>query len=97
MAQIALKEIAHTYISNPKDESDYALKRIHTEWEDGGAYALLGPSRCGKTTLLKAVMGLIKPSGGRILLEGRVTTGKAPARSMMAISVASSAVKSPVI
>jgi glycerol transport system ATP-binding protein len=44
MARITLDNIAHSYHSNPTRESDYALKKIDSIWQDGGAYALLGPS-----------------------------------------------------
>ena len=84
MAQIALKEIAHSYISNPKDESDYALKYIHSEWEDGGAYALLGPSGCGKTTLLNVISGLLTPSQGRVFYDGNDVTSLPPEKRNIA-------------
>ena len=71
MARIELSEIAHSYLRNPKEEADYALKRIHTTWEDGGAYALLGPSGCGKTTLLNIISGLLTPSSGRVFYNGK--------------------------
>ncbi len=32
--------------------------------------ALVGPSGCGKTTLTKILMGLLKPCGGRVMLDG---------------------------
>jgi glycerol transport system ATP-binding protein len=70
MARIELKEVAHSYFANPKDETDYALKHIHNEWEDGGAYALLGPSGCGKTTLLNIISGLLTPSQGSVFYDG---------------------------
>ena len=38
--------------------------------EDGEITVLIGPSGCGKTTCLKMVNRLIKPSEGRILLNG---------------------------
>jgi len=66
MARIELNEIKHSYHSHPSNEDDFALKRIHTTWEDGGAYALLGPSGCGKTTMLNIISGLLKPSHGSI-------------------------------
>ena len=44
MSRITLDNIAHSYLPNPRGEGDYALKRIDTVWDDGGAYALLGPS-----------------------------------------------------
>ncbi len=84
MARIELDEIAHSYLKNPKDESDYALKRIHNEWDDGGAYALLGPSGCGKTTLLNVISGLLTPSKGRVLYDGKDVTDQPPEKRNIA-------------
>ncbi len=70
MARIDLNEIRHSYKPSPKSDDDFALKRVHTTWEDGGAYALLGPSGCGKTTMLNIISGLLKPSHGQILYDG---------------------------
>ena len=84
MARIELNEIAHSYLPNPKDESDYALKRIHHIWEDGGAYALLGPSGCGKTTLLNIISGLLTPTNGRVLYNGNDVTDLPPEKRNIA-------------
>ncbi|MBN1889624.1 MAG: ABC transporter ATP-binding protein [Thermoflexales bacterium] len=37
----------------------------------GDIIAVLGPNGAGKTTLVKHAIGLLKPSGGRLLVEGR--------------------------
>jgi glycerol transport system ATP-binding protein len=84
MARIELNKIAHSYLKNPKDESDYALKHIHNEWDDGGAYALLGPSGCGKTTLLNVISGLLTPSQGRVLYDGKDVTDLPPEKRNIA-------------
>ena len=70
MARIDLNHIRHSYVANPKAESDYALKEVHTSFADGGAYALLGPSGCGKTTLLNIISGLLRASHGQLLFDG---------------------------
>ncbi|TPW32960.1 ABC transporter ATP-binding protein [Pararhizobium mangrovi] len=41
---------------------------------EGELITLLGPSGCGKTTTMRAVAGLLKPSSGRIMLDGRDVT-----------------------
>ena len=74
MARIVLDQIAHSYVSDPKSEQDYALHRMDHVWQDGGAYALLGPSGCGKTTLLNVISGLIHPTEGRVLFDIRDVT-----------------------
>ncbi|MDX8493136.1 ABC transporter ATP-binding protein [Mesorhizobium sp. VK22B] len=74
MARIDVNHIRHSYLPNPKKDSDFALKEVHHIFEDGGAYALLGPSGCGKTTLLNIISGLLHPSHGKLLFDGRDVT-----------------------
>ncbi|MFZ2102901.1 MAG: ABC transporter ATP-binding protein [Oricola sp.] len=74
MAGITLDNLAHSYLPKPKGEDDYALKELNHEWTDGEAYALLGSSGCGKTTLLNIISGLLRPSQGRVLFNGRDVT-----------------------
>ena len=45
MSRIDL-DLAHAYKSDPKTDDDYALLPLKMTFEDGGAYALLGPSGC---------------------------------------------------
>ncbi|TKB11853.1 ABC transporter ATP-binding protein [Desulforhopalus sp. IMCC35007] len=66
MANITLKDIAHSYTGASDNPDDYALKKLNLTWRDGGAYALLGPSGCGKTTLLNIISGLLVPTKGDV-------------------------------
>ncbi len=79
MAQITLKDLAHSYVANPTKDADFALKEMDYVWQDGGAYALLGSSGCGKTTLLNIISGLLRPSKGRVLFGDRDVTDVATA------------------
>ncbi len=38
--------------------------------EAGARHALIGPNGAGKTTVINLLTGVLKPNGGRILLEG---------------------------
>ncbi|SDQ20919.1 ABC transporter ATP-binding protein [Pseudovibrio sp. Tun.PSC04-5.I4] len=83
MARIDLDHIRHSYLPKPKSPSDYALKEVNLTFEDGGAYALLGSSGCGKTTLLNIISGLLHPSEGELLFDGkRVTDLSTEARNI---------------
>ena len=83
MARITLKNLAHSYLPNPTSEADFALKEMDHVWQDGGAYALLGSSGCGKTTLLNIISGLVRPSHGRVLFGDQdVTDAPTAARNI---------------
>jgi glycerol transport system ATP-binding protein len=77
MSRITLSKLAHSYLAQPKSDADYALKEMDHVWQDGGAYALLGASGCGKTTLLNIISGLVRPSHGRVLFGDRDVTDAA--------------------
>jgi NitT/TauT family transport system ATP-binding protein len=49
-------------------ETSFAIGR-------GEFVCLLGPSGCGKSTLLHILGGLLRPSGGRVVFEGRPLAG----------------------
>jgi branched-chain amino acid transport system ATP-binding protein len=45
--------------------------------EKGQVVALLGANGAGKSTTIKAIMGLVQPSAGRVLLDGADLAGQA--------------------
>lgn len=47
-----------------------ALAHVTLSIPRGATVAVLGPSGCGKSTLLRTIVGLVRPSGGRVRVDG---------------------------
>lgn len=47
-----------------------ALNAVSLSLDNGECYALIGPNGCGKTTLIKSLLGMVIPSEGHILFDG---------------------------
>lgn len=60
-----------------------ALRDINFEVHDKEFFSILGPSGCGKTTLLKMIAGLVRPTDGKIMIDGKEVTGPGEERAMV--------------
>jgi ABC-2 type transport system ATP-binding protein len=49
----------------------HALKPIDLDINRGEIFALLGPNGAGKTTMISIVCGIVRPSGGEVLIDGK--------------------------
>jgi branched-chain amino acid transport system ATP-binding protein len=58
----------------------HALHGISLSVEPGNIVTLIGANGAGKSTTLRAISGLLSPSGGRIAFDGKDITGWAPHR-----------------
>jgi phenylacetate-coenzyme A ligase PaaK-like adenylate-forming protein/ABC-type branched-subunit amino acid transport system ATPase component len=57
-----------------------ALFGVDLEVAEGETVAIVGANGAGKSSLLKAITGIVAPSGGRILFAGQDVTGQPPSR-----------------
>ena len=62
---IELKDISLSY---GKRE---ILRGVSVSPADGRITAVMGPNGCGKTTLLRLIGGLLEPTAGQVLIDGR--------------------------
>ena len=53
-----------------------AVREIDFKLDAGARHALIGPNGAGKTTFVNLLTGVLRPTGGRVLLAGRDITAK---------------------
>ena len=51
--------------------SEIALNNVSIEFERGKIYGIVGRNGSGKTVLFKTIIGFLKPTGGRIIVDGK--------------------------
>ena len=51
-----------------------AINDLNLEINQGEFFTFLGPSGCGKTTSLRALVGFITPSKGKVIVAGKDVT-----------------------
>ena len=72
---IQIEHLTHTYMPG-SPFSAVALRDINLTIEDGELIGLLGHTGSGKTTLVQHLNGLIKPTEGKVLVDGLDTSDK---------------------
>ncbi|GLK71251.1 ABC transporter ATP-binding protein [Ancylobacter dichloromethanicus] len=68
-SRLVIEDVRHGY-----DEVE-AVRGVSLTVEPGEIICLLGQSGCGKTTLLRLIAGIERPTTGRILLDRQVVAG----------------------
>lgn len=58
--------------------ASHILRGIDFTVGQGQTIGLMGRNGMGKTTLLKSIMGIVKPSGGSVQIKGKTMTGATP-------------------
>lgn len=69
-AILSVRNLSKTYASGLS-----ALRDVNLEVERGEIFALLGPNGAGKSTLINVICGIVTPSAGQILVDGRDIAG----------------------
>ena len=63
--QISIKNLSKVYKNGFN-----ALKTINLNIKKGEIFAMLGPNGAGKTTLISIICGIVKPSSGKVTVDG---------------------------
>ena len=75
MTVLTVEGVKKTYTTRFGGNRVQALKGVSFSVEKGEYVAIMGESGAGKTTLLNILAALDKPTGGRIVLDGRELSG----------------------
>ncbi|MBP3266325.1 MAG: ABC transporter ATP-binding protein [Clostridiales bacterium] len=62
----------YKYAGFTNDKMNHVVNNVDFDILEGECVGLIGSSGCGKTTLVKSILGLIKPSSGIIEMNGRI-------------------------
>ncbi len=62
----SLQNVSFAYPGSPEP----VIRNLSFNIRRGESIAFIGPSGCGKTTLLSLLLGFVRPTSGRILLDG---------------------------
>lgn len=64
-------------------EKIIAVKDVDLEATRGEFLCILGTTGCGKSTILNVVAGFVRPTAGKVWVDGREVTGPSPDRGMV--------------
>ncbi|WP_219012478.1 peptidase domain-containing ABC transporter [Shewanella algae] len=64
--ELELKNVSFRYADNEA----WIIKDLNLKVTSGESLAIIGASGCGKSTLVKIMLGLLKPTEGKVLLDG---------------------------
>jgi NitT/TauT family transport system ATP-binding protein len=70
-------------VSKAFDQAQLVLDQVNLDIVEGSLTCLLGPSGCGKSTLLNMVAGFVRPSRGRVVVDGLEVTAPSADRGIV--------------
>ena len=79
------KKLQILELSKDYEQNIPVVRNLSFDVYEGEFLSILGSSGCGKTTLLRMLIGILPPSGGRILKDGTDITQTQPSQRGMGI------------
>ena len=68
---LTINNLNYKYKSNWAGKPTHAIKNISLSINNGETFGVYGPSKSGKTTIFKCLVGLIKPYSGEIKIQNK--------------------------
>lgn len=74
LSAISVQHLSHSFMT-PQGMTTAALRDISIEVARSSFMAVVGPSGSGKSTLLNLIAGLIQPTSGSVIINGKAVHG----------------------
>jgi len=81
--KIVCQKVSKVFTQRQGQVRIHVLEGIDLEVQRNEFLVIVGPGQCGKTTLLRIIAGLEKPTSGQVLLDGSEVTGPGPDRGLV--------------
>jgi len=79
--KVAIRGLGMTFAT--PDKTVEVLRGLDLDVAEGEFVCVLGPSGCGKSTLLSAIAGFLRPTAGRIVMDGKPIAGPSAERGVV--------------
>ncbi|OGO16738.1 MAG: ABC transporter ATP-binding protein [Chloroflexi bacterium RBG_16_48_8] len=83
MLEVTIEHLTVEYELLREKEILVALWDLNLRVLPGEFFVIVGPSGCGKTTFINTIVGLVKPTNGRVLIGGKPVMGPGPDRAVV--------------
>ena len=80
---LVFDKVTKSFAKTDSADITHALAEINLTIEPGEFVSIVGTSGCGKSTILRLIAGLIKPTSGEIRLDEKVIESAGPDRGMV--------------
>ncbi|MFN4216154.1 MAG: ABC transporter ATP-binding protein [Brevinematales bacterium] len=84
MSYLRVENLSLSLDSEREEDEKALLRHVSIDIEEGEIVGIIGPSGAGKSLLLRAIVGLEKPTEGEIFLEGTALASLPPSERLMA-------------
>ncbi len=80
---LEVKDVCQSYRKSSGENGSLVLDHVSMRLNPGEIVGLLGRSGCGKSSLLRIVSGLVQPSSGEVIYQGKPVNGAAEGVAMV--------------
>lgn len=86
---VQLSDVSFSYGKRP------FIQGLSAGFREGCVTSIVGPNGCGKSTLVKLVNGMLRPSAGEVLVAGAPTGGLSPRQRALRVATLAQSMRPP--